>query len=261
MTDNLPALNESLPFRIIESEIGAVVPVVDIADTIGYHRSTFTRIVKANADLFGGTQIYRPIQTSGGIQQFLCVNRAGVDLLLLLIKPSRTRDSFEKFLQLRERILTKLDIQKQAGPQEQVPHQIDTEIQKARHFAELTGGDLRAFQAAALMKCGEPDYAKALLQSVPPVVHGEPGWLNPSQLGERCGLNAREINSYLYNHGYQYPQDGIWRIQPKGEPYGEEYWFEAPSSHREIRIRWRESILYASGLKREQPAALPAARA
>jgi hypothetical protein len=56
-------------------------------------------------------------------------------------------------------------------------------------------------------------------------------------------------------------QGRIWRLNPTGEMHGKEYVYEATSGHREIRIRWRESILYASGLKRpidESQLALPA---
>ncbi|MDP3562907.1 MAG: hypothetical protein Q8R70_00300 [Methanoregula sp.] len=130
---------------------------------------------------------------------------------------------------------------------------IDTELQNARHLAEQTGGDLAAFQAIALKKCGMEDYIPALKAS-PSLIHGEVGWFIPTQLGEMCALTAIQFNHWLNNKGYQYREGNVWRLQPLGEMHGQEYWFEAPSGHREIRIRWRESILYASGLKREIPA-------
>ena len=43
--------------------------------------------------------------------------------------------------------------------------------------------------------------------------------------------------------------------------HGREYWYTALGGHQEVRIEWRESILYASGLKRSianDQAALPA---
>jgi hypothetical protein len=43
--------------------------------------------------------------------------------------------------------------------------------------------------------------------------------------------------------------------------HGREYLYTSPHQHSEIRLSWRESILYASGLKRPIPddqLALPA---
>jgi len=37
--------------RVLESEIGNVVPLVDIADAIGYSRSALSKIYKSNEDL------------------------------------------------------------------------------------------------------------------------------------------------------------------------------------------------------------------
>jgi hypothetical protein len=70
-----------------------------------------------------------------------------------------------------------------------------------------------------------------------------------------CGIDRAEyVNNYLHNHGWIYRdvnQGRVWRLQPAAMDHGREYWFEAPSGHREIRIAWKESILVASGLKRE----------
>jgi len=62
------------------------------------------------------------------------------------------------------------------------------------------------------------------------------------------------LNNYLQFKGYIYRENGKPRLQPKGEPHGKEYWFESPHGHREIRIRWRLSIMYACGLVHDDPA-------
>jgi hypothetical protein len=105
------------------------------------------------------------------------------------------------------------------------------------------------------------DYVPAL--NVPVQVHGEAGiWLNATQIGARCGHTAREVNHYLEWHRFQYKQDGsVWRLTERGEAHGEEYWIETTAKHREIRIRWRESILTASGLIRPPGETLPPATA
>jgi len=139
---------------------------------------------------------------------------------------------------------------------------IQEEIDRAKLLAQITGGELKEFQKIALKKCGYGDYAPAL--DVPLIVHGETGWYNPTRLVTLCNdpdLTAERLNWYLSNKGYQYRDGYIWRLTPEGLIHGREYQYEAPSGHREIRISWRESILYASGLKRlvdEHQIALPA---
>lgn len=254
--------------RIIEgTEIGTVIPVADIADMIGYSRSALTKAIKANERKMNPCKTFISLPTTGGSQQFLCLNRAGVDYLFVLIHPAKARMDIDQLLEFRKGILEKLgDVvaaQAAPAPASLAPavNTIEAEIQRARIIARESGRDERAYLAVAYEKCGVREYIKALNESGSPVVHGEKGWMTPKQLGDRCGLNSREVNSWLYNHGFQFPEGAIWRLQPKGEPYGREYWFEAPGGHREIRVAWREEVLHASGLKRREPETkmLPAA--
>jgi hypothetical protein len=108
-------------------------------------------------------------------------------------------------------------------------------------------------QAAFLRANGYPEYADVL---VPKIIRGEIGqWLTPTQIAERCGkdMSARNINYFLMNKGFQYQDGGLWRLTPdKGTSYGEEYIFESPQKHREIRIRWNFSVIAASGLLKDQ---------
>jgi hypothetical protein len=241
--------------RVIDSPIGKVVPVVDLIELLGYSRSAIDKARKEHEGKMSPCETFMTFPTSGGPQPFLCLNRTGVDYLLIFIHPSKARMSDDAFLDFRRDILTKMEIvQVPAAPF------IYEELDRARLLAKVTGGNLAAFQKIALGKCGYGDYAPAL-DATPTIVHGEPGWHNATQLGEMCGLNAEQVNAYLYNKGFQYREGKIWRLNPSGEMHGKEYVFEATSGHREIRIRWRESILYASGLKRpidESQLALPA---
>ncbi len=245
--------------RIADSPIGPVIPVLDIAKMIGYSRSGIDSAIEGFKEKMSPYKTYVSLPTPGGQQQFLCLNRTGVDYLFLIIHPSKSKLPLDQLLDLRKIALEKMDADRETAAPSLGPAvlTIEAEMNRARNLAGLTGGDLKAFQAVALKKCGMPEYIEAL--KAPCLIHGEGGtWLNPTQLGERCGLNAREVNSYLYNHGYQYPEGPVWRLQPKGDEFGEEYWFEATSGHREIRIRWRESILFASGLKRQPETGYPA---
>jgi prophage antirepressor-like protein len=255
MTGDLVPFFEGTEVHVIEKDGEVWIPLPDLAAAWGIDRNTPAALIRRNPESFEGMYTGECYVTSpSGTVGYECVNERGLYLLMGKISVDRLKNRAAKETIIRfQRWVPELIQRYRKREIQQAPANIEAEINEARHLAELTGGDLRAFQAAALRKHGKPEYADALMQSIPPQIHGQQGWFNPSQLGERCGLNAREINSYLYNKGYQYPQGPVWRLQPKGEPYGEEYWFEATSGHREIRIRWRETVLTASGLIR-QPA-------
>jgi hypothetical protein len=257
MTGELVPVGQTV--RVIPSEIGPVIPVVDISEMIGVDDSTISKKFKAFEKWLSPCSVFIPLSTTGGMQRFRCLNRKGFDRLLILMRPKKTgEESIDRLFELRESILEKMS----TGGKEIVQTQnLDTELQQARRIAELTDTDPRVMQAAALRKCGLPEYADVL---VPSVIHGENGWYNPSGLVKLCNdplLNAERLNWYLRNKGYQYRDGFLWRLTPEGMEHGKEYIYTAPSQHQEIRISWRGSILYASGLKRpiaNDQAALPA---
>jgi hypothetical protein len=242
--------------RVIPSEIGPVIPVVDIAESIGYSRGSITNAITKNEAAFRGYTSFQALQTPGGNQQFLCLNQTGIERLILLIRPAKKKgDLCERVETFRVKAFGRMEQKKEIA---QTPI-IDEELVRARHLAEQTGGNLAAFQKIALEKCGYGDYAPAL--QVPALVHGEPGWFNVTQLVAMCNdplLNPERLNWYLANNPkdperrpFQYRDENhLWRLTPLGMEHGKEYWYTAPSQHQEIRIAWRESVLYASGLKR-----------
>jgi hypothetical protein len=178
---------------------------------------------------------------------------------MVLLKPARSRDSFDKFMEFKERALDRLNGDRLSTAQvhSDKGNDLNSEITKAKMLAQATGGDVREFQAIALAKCGYSDYIPALKTAS--VNRGESGWFNPTQLVTLCNdplLNAERLNYYLANNPrdperrpYQYRDENrIWRLTPLGMEHGREYIFRGIGGHTEPRIEWRESILYASGL-------------
>jgi hypothetical protein len=249
MTDALIPY-EQPPARVIPSSIGPVIPVVDIAENLGYTRSSITNTITKNKELFEGFISNEALPTIGGTQVFLCMNGTGIERLILLLRPMKNRAELcQRVESFRAKAFGKLAEQKTVQQPVNPEAALKASLSTARLLATETGGDLAAFQKIALEKCGLGEWAPAL-STVSTIVHGEPGWHNATQLGEMAGLTAEQVNAYLYNKGFQYREGKIWRLNPTGEMHGKEYVFEATSGHREVRIRWRESILYASGLKR-----------
>lgn len=77
--------------RIIESEIGPVIPALDIAKNIGYTRSAITKAMergkKKDKALFNGLTAYPRIETKHGIQPVLCLTPVGIDRLISILDP------------------------------------------------------------------------------------------------------------------------------------------------------------------------------
>jgi hypothetical protein len=244
-TDLVPA---GQTVRVIPSEIGPVIPVVDIAESIGYSRGSITNAITKNEAAFRGYTSFQALKTTGGIQQFLCLNQTGIERLILLIRPAKKKgDLCERVEAFRVKAFGRMEQKKDTVP---TLSSLDTELQQAKRIAELTDTDPRIMWAAALRKCGLPEYADVLR---PALIRGEGGWYNPTRLVTLCNdpdLTPERLNWYLKNKGFQYRDGYIWRLTPAGLIHGREYNFEAPSGHVEVRIAWRESVLYASGLKR-----------
>ena len=266
--------------RVLPSEIGSVVPVIDIADMIGYNRSSITKTIDKNEAAFEGLKTFQTLPTPGGNQRFLCLNHTGTERLFLLLSPSSKtkKDLFKRVEEFRLKAFCKMESEKEIAPVQQPPTQeldevVAYDLIEAKQIAKLTDTDPKALQAAILRKHGYPEIADVISPPAPSYVHGETGWYNPSGLVELCNdpnLTPERLNQYLAN----YRENGewrpfqvrdrilkIWRLTPRGLEHGREYAFNLGNGHSEPRISWRESILYASGLKRplsESQMALPA---
>jgi prophage antirepressor-like protein len=261
MTPDALTLFENHEIRTLEKDGVVWFPITDLATAWGIDRTTPHNIIVRNPDVFENLFIDGDILSQGFGR---CVNECGLYTLMGKISTGHVKNPdakkaiirFQKWVpQLIQKYRKKEIVQIQESTFEHVVN----ELEQAKKLHGLLGGELKAYQAIALKKSGMGEYVPAM--KVPAIISGEPGvWFNPTQLGARCNptLSALEVNRYLYNKGYQYPEGDIWRLQPKGEDHAEEYWFEAQSKHQEIRIRWRESILFASGLvRKEGHAALP----
>jgi hypothetical protein len=240
---------EGREIRVLEQAGTVWMPLVDLAAAWGLHRNTLRDIIQRNEKKFDGFVSTGAHETCAA--GLAVVNEHGLYLLMGAVNTTRLKNPAAADALLRfQRWVPELIQRFRRGEIQQVPAvfpPIDEELVRARYLAEQTGGHLASFQAIALKKCGLGEYVPAL--NIPQIIHGEVGiWLNATQIGSRCGHSAREANHFLEWHRFQFKRDGIWRLTEKGEVHGEEYWMETTNKHLEIRIRWKESILVASGL-------------
>jgi prophage antirepressor-like protein len=254
MTEALATPFEGKEIRTFEQNGEPWFPLVDLARAWGISRSTLPDIIARNPDLFEGCYALvgvTPSTPDSTTDLFSCVNERGLYLVMGRITSSRLKNSDAAAAILRF--------------QRWVPELIQR--YRKKEIAATCQKAPEAFEAEVLRKHGKEYLIPALqVPATPALVHGEPGtWFTATQLAEMCGIDRAEyVNNYLHNHGWIYrdaSEGRVWRLQPMAMEHGREYWFEAPSGHREIRIVWRMSILYAAGLRREIPKdqmALPA---
>jgi hypothetical protein len=251
MTGELVPLFEGHEIHPIEHNGEVWVPIKDLGAAWGLDRTTLYQHINRNKDIFAGcAEVGDNLShgESGGIY----VNEPGLYLLMARVSTARVKNpsARETIIAFRKAAPHILRDSRKEIMQAPALSSLDTELNQARRIAELTDTDPRIMWAAALRKCGLPEYADVLR---PALIRGEMGWYNPTRLVSLCNdpdLTPERLNWYLKNKGFQYRDGYIWRLTPMGLIHGREYNFEAPSGHVEIRVAWRESVLYASGLKR-----------
>lgn len=125
--------------------------------------------------------------------------------------------------------------------------QIDIAIKKALSMAaaieKYMGVKPGIAQAVSLQMMEEAygvqlDQVKALI----PAAEHETGYLNPTEIGKRIGLNAVKTNLLLEEMALQEKRLGRWRLTDAGKGYGEEIPF-VRNGHSDYQIRWKESVI------------------
>jgi len=230
------------------------IPLADLATAWGVDRKTPGNLIGRNQELFAG--MFR----SDGDVTYHDVNERGLYLLMGKISADRLKNPEAKAAMIRfQRWVPEL-IQKfrkgEIVQDQQLDEIVAYDLIEAKQIAKLIDTDPKILQAAILRKHGYPEYADVLLPMPSIIQHGEAGvWFTVTQLGREAGepdrpIQPERINYYLMNHGFQYRDGPIWRLTSLGMEHGEEYPYPTVNKHVEVRIRWRESVLYASGLKR-----------
>lgn len=254
-TDLIPLPTfEGKEIRAIEHQGEVWIPIRDLGAAWGLHRTTLYQHVTRNKDDFEGFAKVGDI-LSQGLPGEIYINEPGLYMLIGRLSKAQIKNPAAKEMIIRFRKSAPKILQGarkgEIHQEQQLDEVVAYDLIEAKQIAKLTDTDPKAMQAAILRKHGYPEIADVLR---PAITHGESGWYNTTRLIALCNdpdLTAERLNWYLKNKGFQYRDGYIWRLTPDGLIHGREYNFEAPSGHVEIRIAWRESVLFASGLKRQ----------
>ena len=236
---------QDIPVRVVQQDGRAMIPLVDIAEAIGYDRSALTKILKRNEGLFEGLTSRQYLSTQrGDRQETICLSKEGVVGLLMRAQPSRAKsEDYEKKIVAFQRwaieTLSKI-IGGEIAPARHLDEDVREALKVARIISEETGISLGIAQSFALEKAGAGDWQKLLPASSVPT-----GYLIPTGIGHMIGRSAREVNMWLYQYGYQIKDStnpDAWRLTEKGRLHAEEFPF-TKGGHSGYQIKWKNSIL------------------
>jgi hypothetical protein len=228
------------PLRIIESPIGPVVPVADIARQFGRERSTITRILNkpANKALFAGCLSTQRIATKAGSRPCVCITKTGMEELISHLRPINQDNLPERIGKFRETLMKRStvpalsDVLTEYGKRARaLANEWDVDITVAR----------KVLMAAAVEKYTDLAPCRALIpanssplelpektgsnSSEPELPKADPDferYYSLEKLAEYCQCSSDTARNILEKKRVIERVNGIWRLTMKGmqEPYG-----------------------------------------
>ena len=246
MTENLPALFEGKEIRAIERDGEIWIPISDIAKAWGVDRSTPDNIINRNTEAFAG---FADVVLDATSTPMSCLNERGLYLMMGKISTNRLKNEEAKktiirfqrwFPELIQKYRKQGIIEVHEQPSTRLlSDDVREALKVARIISEETGVSLPIAQSFALEKVGAGDWQKLL-----PAATMASGYLTPSDIGDRIGKSAHQVNLWLYNNKLQVKDEITrdWRLTDAGKMHAEEFPFTR-NGHSGYQIKWRDSIL------------------
>lgn len=262
-----------IPVRILNYKNDNAIPINDIADGIGYDRSTIRKLIKRHLTVLGSDvgKVIMPSPQDGGEQETTCLTLAGALSLVskvdyLKIKNPEKQAKVIRFQEWVKDTLVKEYKAMQAKliqpdprgmwhpPSIAVGEAIKRNMEAARTVSAEMGVPLDLAMAKALVLTSREtgmdltSYSRLLPAKDSVVMDAD--YISASQIAEIMGptFNAYRINWYLGNNGYIAKEDGEWALTEKGREYGKVFPFAAGSGHVGYYIRWRRAVMKDSGM-------------
>jgi hypothetical protein len=255
MTTDLSLTNlfEGKEVRLVEHNGDVWMPVSDLAAAWGIDRTTPIKIINRNLDVFKDmvTILDGDITSHAGFH----VNERGLYLMMGKISASRL-----KFLAAKEAIIRfqkwypelvqkyrkKEIVQIQKGPD--YPGIIQ-KLKFIRSVHEETGWNLLELQKEVLREAGMISLTYHIEPEKPVALPAPPkpkDYLTATDIGERCGKSAEEVNIWMYQRKPPLIiRDDVsgWRLTTWGKDFGEERAVELVGGTVVWRIKWKKDVL------------------
>lgn len=216
--------------RVFEENGDLWIPVMDIADAIGYGNDQLTRLLRSNVELFKGFNLTISTvarQNSPPIS-IICVNEQGFYMLLSKISLNQLRDECvkEAIIEFNRWMVSEIKRIREERAVKLVPMRTPGEVLKdemsiAVMIQEYLGLDKTLMMVTAISRT-EKQTGTELTEYknlLPPVV-GPVAILTATEIGKQTGIPAAKVNIKLAELGFHEKKGGVWTLTESGKEYG-----------------------------------------
>ena len=211
----------------------------DVAEILKYARPADAIAAHVDAE----DKLTRQFTDSGQAREMIIINESGLYSLILSSKLPAAK-KFKRWV--TSEVLP--SIRKYGGYFIQPQLLKGNEIQLIKTMADdiqtLFAGVRRGIaisQAIDLVSVNNNLKLDALKKMLPPADH-DTGYLNATQIGEKIGIPAKNVNKLLAMANLQYKEGKDWRITQTGREYGEELPYTR-HGHSGYRILWNNKVM------------------
>ena len=271
--------------RIHNPNVKPMIPLNDIAEVIGYDRSTLRKLMNRNIKVLEEEVGKAVMDSPQGPQENIVISYAGTLSLLSKIDYLRIKNkdksnkiiAFQKWVKSslveKMQVQAKLPVHEDAHPSGTVNEVMSRYMESARTAAREMGVPLDLAMAKALVLAGRDlhmdltGYSRLLPAAttasthppaqLPAGVFVSDGYLSASEIAQRMNarnggeLRGKDINKFLKNYGLLYKnEEGRWCMTDLGAQYGRIFPFAASSGHVDYFIRWKPEVMQVSGMIR-----------
>lgn len=217
----------------------------DIADALGYKDTS--QAIRVNVD--DEDKLTRTLYASGQRREMKLINESGLYSLILSSKlpaakkfkrwvTSEVLPSIRKTGEYSQNNFPKVDSQTK-------PSEIINEIGVTRDALKNVFGLKDGMALAEATDIAEKFYGRDLSnlkKLIPPADHNV-GYMNPTQLAQKCGLKSPQaVNNLLAEKGYQRKEKDGWHLTDEGKKFGEMMPFTR-NGHGDYQIKWNDDVL------------------
>jgi hypothetical protein len=229
------------------------MPVVDIADMLGYSRSAINKAIKDHEGKINPCKTFLPLSTPGGFQQFVCLNREGVDYLLLFIHPAKTRMSDDEYIDFRHNLLERMSNGKPEIPKIlPVDNPLAAALTRHADIADILiarygykpeiarnlamqavvteqGEKAIIYRGPALLPAAEPEAVLVELTGADPDFDK---YFSLTKVAEFCKCTTDQARNILEKEKVLDNSNGLWHLTRYGESFGKVFTINPLHPHR-----------------------------
>jgi prophage antirepressor-like protein len=244
MSNITPFNFEDHQVRVITTAHGETLFVAsDVLSVLTLDRKALERL---DDDEKGVSSIHTP----GGAQDMTVVNEPGLySLVLGSRKPEAKR--FKRWVThdvlpaIRKTGSYSVPPQHKTRKTTSITDMARVALMLYRETSKIKGVDKATMMAKTMevISATTGDNYQPMVLALPTVAPADVADLNPTSIGQRVGMSAREVNQVLIEMGLQYRNDsGKLRLTDAGSAFGSMTPFHK-NGHSDLQIHWKEEVV------------------